>query len=113
MDDWFRLLRAAIENDKVAMKESSLKLGYLTGEENEVSQNFSIVYPRCSSSNLIPYFLFLQEMLEAHLKSMSLLGRESTTPSFFPLPLADSASFLSSSLSSLPSDGQRSSLRLL
>jgi len=79
MDDWFRLLRAAIENDKVAMKESSLKLGYLTGEENEVSHllHWYIILLGRNLASLAPFSL--QEMLEAHLKSMSLLGRESTT----------------------------------
>lgn len=49
MDDWLRLLQAAIDNDRVKMERYSLKLGYLTGEEN-------------------------QEMVEAHVTSMSLLG---------------------------------------
>lgn len=37
MDDWFRLLSAAIGGDKVEMEAASLRLKYLTGEENPVS----------------------------------------------------------------------------
>ena len=36
MDDWLRLLQAAATQDRNACTEWSLKLGYLTGEENEV-----------------------------------------------------------------------------
>lgn len=64
MDDWLRLLQAAIDNDRVKMERYSLKLGYLTGEEN-------------------------QEMVEAHVTSMSLLGGAFRPPclslSFFRL----------------------------
>jgi aarF domain-containing kinase len=35
MDSWFTLLKAALVGDKAAMKEESLKIGYLTGDENE------------------------------------------------------------------------------
>ncbi|KAI0310775.1 ABC1-domain-containing protein [Amylostereum chailletii] len=49
MDDWLRLLRAAAEGDVDGSREASLRLGYLTGEENEV-------------------------MLDAHLTSMALLA---------------------------------------
>lgn len=37
MDKWYRLLKSVIDNDREAMREYSLKVGYLTGEENEVS----------------------------------------------------------------------------
>lgn len=37
MDDWLRLLQAAAEEDIEGCREWSLKLGYLTGEESEVS----------------------------------------------------------------------------
>lgn len=36
MDKWYRLLKSVIDNDREAMEEYSLKVGYLTGEENEV-----------------------------------------------------------------------------
>jgi aarF domain-containing kinase len=37
MDGWFRLLRGALTGDREVMRQESLNLGYLTGEENEVS----------------------------------------------------------------------------
>ncbi|KAJ9120523.1 hypothetical protein QFC24_005196 [Naganishia onofrii] len=49
IDKWYRLLKSVIDNDREAMREYSLKVGYLTGEENEA-------------------------MLEAHLRSMELLA---------------------------------------
>ncbi|WVF68685.1 hypothetical protein IAT40_003457 [Kwoniella sp. CBS 6097] len=49
MDGWYRLLKSCLEGDRVKMKEESLNLGYLTGEENDV-------------------------MLEAHLDSMALVA---------------------------------------
>ncbi|TFK47175.1 ABC1-domain-containing protein [Heliocybe sulcata] len=49
MDNWLRLLLAAASEDREACIDSSLKLGYLTGEENEV-------------------------MLDAHVQSMQLLA---------------------------------------
>jgi aarF domain-containing kinase len=36
MDNWLRLLQAAASDDRDACREWSLKLGYLTGEENDV-----------------------------------------------------------------------------
>ncbi|KAH7912052.1 ABC1-domain-containing protein [Hygrophoropsis aurantiaca] len=36
MDNWLRLLQAAAQEDRDACIDSSLRLGYLTGEENEV-----------------------------------------------------------------------------
>lgn len=36
IDDWLRLLQAASLDDRAACVEWSLKLGYLTGEENQV-----------------------------------------------------------------------------
>lgn len=36
MDSWLRLLQAAASQDRDACIQWSLKLGYLTGEENEV-----------------------------------------------------------------------------
>ena len=41
IDSWLRLLRAAASDDRDACVEWSLKLGYLTGQENEVT--FSII----------------------------------------------------------------------
>ncbi|WVQ96220.1 hypothetical protein IAU59_003324 [Kwoniella sp. CBS 9459] len=49
MDGWYRLLKSCLEGDRAKMKEESLSLGYLTGEENDV-------------------------MLEAHLDSMALVA---------------------------------------
>ncbi|KAI0334215.1 ABC1-domain-containing protein [Cubamyces sp. BRFM 1775] len=60
IDNWLRLLSAAVAEDRDACIEWSLKLGYLTGEENEV-------------------------MLDAHVKSMVLLGTpfKASTPQPF------------------------------
>jgi hypothetical protein len=55
MDDWLRLLQAAIDDDKAAMVEYSRKLKYLLGGES-------------------------QEMVDAHVTSMSLLGGASPGP---------------------------------
>ncbi|WWC95315.1 hypothetical protein V866_002176 [Kwoniella sp. B9012] len=49
MDGWYRLLKSCLVGDRGMMKEESLKLGYLTGEENDV-------------------------MVEAHLDSMALVA---------------------------------------
>ncbi|CAE6493564.1 unnamed protein product [Rhizoctonia solani] len=49
MDDWFELLSAAVREDRNACVEYSLKLGYLTGAES-------------------------QEMIDAHVRSVTLLG---------------------------------------
>ncbi|KAI0668966.1 ABC1 family-domain-containing protein [Trametes maxima] len=49
IDDWLRLLSAAVADDRDACIEWSLKLGYLTGQENDI-------------------------MLDAHVQSMVLLG---------------------------------------
>ncbi len=38
MDGWYRLLTAALRGDRAAMKVESEHLGYLTGEENDVSR---------------------------------------------------------------------------
>ncbi|GAB1520207.1 hypothetical protein RhiTH_003280 [Rhizoctonia solani] len=60
MDNWFELLSAAVREDRDACVEYSLKLGYLTGEEK-------------------------QEMVDAHVRSMTLLGipfRASTVQPF-------------------------------
>jgi len=39
INNWFQLLQAAVSNDRDACVAWSLKLGYLTGEENEVMLN--------------------------------------------------------------------------
>ncbi|KAN0080090.1 ABC1 family domain containing protein [Tylopilus felleus] len=39
MDDWLHLLRAAASEDRNACADWSLKLGYLTGQENEIMLN--------------------------------------------------------------------------
>jgi aarF domain-containing kinase len=67
MDGWFRLLRGALTGDREVMRQESLNLGYLTGEENEVSARQQ---RRCNSLTGIA----IQEMLDAHLKSMSLVA---------------------------------------
>ena len=36
IDNWLRLLRAAVSGDREACIEHSLSIGYLTGHENEV-----------------------------------------------------------------------------
>jgi len=41
IDNWFRLLQAAVEEDYDRVKEWSLKLGYLTGEESDVRPSYS------------------------------------------------------------------------
>jgi aarF domain-containing kinase len=38
MDTWLSLLQSAAADDREACIEWSLKLGYLTGEENQVSR---------------------------------------------------------------------------
>ncbi|PPR02529.1 hypothetical protein CVT24_001955 [Panaeolus cyanescens] len=60
MDNWLRLLQAAASDDRAACIEHSLKLGYLTGEENEI-------------------------MLNAHVNSMTLLATpfKASTPQPF------------------------------
>lgn len=37
MDKWMQLLRAAVAEDRASCIDWSLRIGYLTGEENEVS----------------------------------------------------------------------------
>lgn len=44
MDGWYRLLTSALKGDREAMKTESENLGYLTGEENEVSGLQSLRY---------------------------------------------------------------------
>ena len=39
MDGWYRLLTSALKGDRETMKSESENLGYLTGEENEVSSD--------------------------------------------------------------------------
>ncbi|KAI0742513.1 ABC1-domain-containing protein [Daedaleopsis nitida] len=60
IDNWLHLLSAAVSEDRDACVKWSLKLGYLTGEENEI-------------------------MLDAHVKSMMLLGTpfKASTPQPF------------------------------
>lgn len=38
IDNWLRLLQAAASDNRQACVEWSLKVGYLTGQENEVGQ---------------------------------------------------------------------------
>jgi len=45
MDNWFSLLQAAASGDRQACIDWSLKLGYITGGENEASVNFTTHYP--------------------------------------------------------------------
>jgi aarF domain-containing kinase len=43
MDNWLRLLLAAAQKDREGCLRWSLKLGYLTGEENDVSHSLVFV----------------------------------------------------------------------
>ena len=46
MDNWLRLLLAAAEQDREGCLRWSLELGYLTGEENDVStHSFEVSLP--------------------------------------------------------------------
>lgn len=68
MDKWYRLLKSVVDNDREAMRLYSHQVGYLTGEENEVSAlstddfHLGLLNSR------------LQEMINAHLRSMELLA---------------------------------------
>ena len=42
MDGWYRLLSAALTDDRESMRRESIRLGYLTGEENETMRNAHI-----------------------------------------------------------------------
>ncbi|WVR08273.1 hypothetical protein IAU60_005320 [Kwoniella sp. DSM 27419] len=59
MDGWYRLLKSCLDGDRVKMKDESLSLGYLTGEENDL-------------------------MLEAHLDSMALVASPFSHPGKYP-----------------------------
>ena len=76
MDNWLHLLQAGAIGDRDACAEWSLKLGYLTGEENEVSIK-SLSFPPIAHMQV-----FVQIMLDAHIKSMILLAApfRSSTP---------------------------------
>jgi aarF domain-containing kinase len=52
MDSWLRLLQAAASEDRDACVEWSLKLGYLTGQENEVQS----LHNNSHSSFFLPIF---------------------------------------------------------
>lgn len=54
MDSWLRLLQAGAAEDRDACVEWSIKLGYLTGEENEVR---SASYRPLRNSQLVPSFV--------------------------------------------------------
>ena len=45
MDNWLRLLLAAAQQDRDGCLRWSLKLGYLTGEEDDVSPSLSTLSP--------------------------------------------------------------------
>ena len=45
MDNWLRLLLAAAQQDRDGCLRWSLKLGYLTGEEDDVSISLSTLSP--------------------------------------------------------------------
>lgn len=76
MDSWLRLLQSGAAGDRDACAEWSLKLGYLTGEENDVSSILS----RCPLCTHDPNLS--QTMLNAHINSMILLAApfRSSTP---------------------------------
>ena len=80
MDDWLHFLQAAASEDRSACADWSLKLGYLTGEENEVCAGFATMsysYHRGRATSQI--------MLNAHVDTMILLAtpfRPSTPQQF-------------------------------
>jgi len=47
MDNWLRLLLAATQQDREACLRWSLELGYLTGEEDDVSHSIYDFLPVC------------------------------------------------------------------
>ena len=49
MDDWFSILQAAARGDREECIESSLRIGYLTGEENEVRFCTAVSYQQCDA----------------------------------------------------------------
>lgn len=51
IDHWLHLLQAAAADDRQACIDWSLKVGYLTGEENEVSTSIALehVYTRLTA----------------------------------------------------------------
>lgn len=42
MDNWLRLLQAAADEDREACVHWSLQVGYLTGDENDVSTEYAL-----------------------------------------------------------------------
>lgn len=69
MDDWLHLLQAAAADDRDACAEWSFKLGYLTGDENEVCVSFATV-----TYSYHHFHATSQIMLNAHIDSMILLA---------------------------------------
>ena len=80
INNWFQLLQAAVSDDRDACVAWSLKLGYLTGEENKVS------HPNLRKT-FWQILIFVQVMLNAHIKSLTLLAtpfkRDSPRPFSF------------------------------
>lgn len=79
MDSWLRLLQAAASDDRQKCIDESIKLGYLTGAEDEVG------YVGSSTSSHRKTESILQIMLDAHVRSLTLLAtpfKESTTQPF-------------------------------
>jgi aarF domain-containing kinase len=58
MDGWFRLLKAALEGDREIMRVESQNLGYLTGEENDVSGTLIYIPWFYRSSHFLCSWLF-------------------------------------------------------
>ncbi|KAF8438520.1 ABC1 family-domain-containing protein [Boletus edulis BED1] len=69
MDNWLHLLQAVAREDRKACTGWSLRLGYLTGEENEVCANFAALAYSYYRSHAT-----FQIMLNAHVDSMILLA---------------------------------------
>lgn len=76
MDGWFRLLNAAVKNDRAEMESASRDIGYLTGEENDVSP---------AGISAVGELTGAQLMINAHVDSMALLATPfaSKTPYVF------------------------------
>ena len=69
MDNWMHLLQAAAADDRDACIAWSLKLGYLTGAENEVRPLPSFFILTLADPRTVG-----QLMLDAHVQSMTLLA---------------------------------------
>ena len=79
MDGWYRLLTAALRGDREDMRVASEEIGYLTGEENEVSlSSHNLKSLLRAGLSLLGFGSICahspQMMLNAHLDSMALVA---------------------------------------